>query len=452
MDAMPAPRKTLEMKNEGQCFVTRFRHPCTTDARVVRVRLGRERSEAQAFLSQLNTIFLHPQNWHNKPTNVNPEVWNAWRDPLGGVVVSKDGVTVDGQQVTKGGDPRALVREAALQAKLKFKDQECVELRRQLRTVQKQLEHALGKKLRSGPCPTLKDALKDWLSTYTGHDSHHTRCVKTDLERFIRQFGEDTPVDEMEGAEKRIDGWINGIKAEWGKRTGKTISAGRRKQLQQRIRRFLTDSGALLNQSGFTKIKGEQVKRDRGLIVWLERDEINKLLEHLEQPWKDAFQLQVETGLRPEELGTLRKDNFDDRFTKLTLSPLKPFELKTGTRTLHLTGISDKTRTMIQARLAANDILFPQQNGEPWVTEEWFYRSFNRALKTAGKNAKIASTKPLDCRTGRRTFGSLVLRGDGWQKMNEVDLAQVMGNSPRTVRLHYAALLDGEVKPQRASE
>jgi len=446
---MAAPRKPLEMKNEGNIFVTRFRHPCTADARVVRIRLGVERSEAQNFLSQLNTVFLHKQNWHVKPTHVDIEVWNAWKDPLGGIVVSSSGLVVDGVQVRKGGDARTLAREAILQSKLTFKEQECSELRRQLRTVQKQLEHALGKKLRTGPCPTLKVALEQWLENYTGHDDHHTQCVRTDLQRFTKQFGEETPVDEIEGLERRIDGWINGLKAEWGKRVGKTISAGRRKQLQQRIRRFLADSGVLLNHSAFTKIKGEQVKRDRGAIVWLDREEIAKLIKHLEQPWKDAFSLQIETGLRPEELGTLRKGNFDDKFTKLTLSPAAPFELKTGSRTIHLTGISKHTRAMLKKQFEQNEILIPQTTGEAWVTEEWFYRSFNRALKAAGKKAGLPNTKPLDCRTGRRTFGSLVLRGDGWQKMNEIELAQIMGNSPRTIRLHYAALLDGEVKPQK---
>jgi hypothetical protein len=53
----------------------------------------------------------------------------------------------------------------------------------------------------------------------------------------------------------------------------------------------------------------------------------------------------------------------------------------------------------------------------------------------------------VDCRTGRRTCGSLLLRA----KKSIEQVASILGDRAETVREHYAKILSREVDPSAAA-
>jgi len=134
----------------------------------------------------------------------------------------------------------------------------------------------------------------------------------------------------------------------------------------------------------------------------------------------------------------------------VTLSPLGSLTLKQGPRTII---VPSTVRTIVGRRLKAGDVIFPDPSTKAaWKDPKKYNRSFRTALRAAVPavnfvlkvKEQITDADALDCRTGRRTCGSLLLRAGS--SIEEV--AAILGDNPQTVREHYAAILSSEVDPR----
>jgi len=438
---MPAKRKPIHHKYEGKQFAVRYRHPLA--GRVVRLVLGTERKEADGFLNELNAIFLHETNWHTPPEKTSSFVLDAWRAPLGGVQVTEKGIVVNGLVVEGAGEHAGVV--AGLHAVVQAQDSEIASLRAENRRITVILKREYGKKYVDAPTKTLRQALDFWTETFKGGDEQHRLNVVCDLNRFIAHFKPDTGVDSIEGKERDILSWLNGIKVTLGPRTGTAISAGRRAQIRRHCLKFLEDSGAVMARKAIPAPKDSEIRRDRGAIRWLERSQAEAMHKNLEPFFADMFLTQITLGLRPEELLTLKATDFSPEYKILTLSPNGEFTLKTGSRSFSLATLPE-LRKMFERRAKANELIFPNPTtDEPWKNAHWFNRNYRRKLRAAAVAAGV--TMKIDNRIGRRTCGSLLLRGG--KSVEEV--AALLGNSPDVCRAHYAAILAREVDASSAA-
>ncbi|MCY3018221.1 MAG: site-specific integrase [Planctomycetota bacterium] len=422
-------RKSLRYVYEGRRFIVRLRHPLKQ--RTVRFDLGATSDEADHNLVALNKVFLNPDLWHRPPEEPTA-IMAQWRGTTAAVKLKGKTVTDDGEEL-----PVKSEEVARLASDVRFLRLENSGLRAEVKRLRKQLEHALGRKIRSGPSPTLKEALATFKEHYQGRDDLCTREILNDLGRFNTHFGETTEIDAMEGREADIDGWLRGLKLAEGARKGRAISAERRLKLRKRILKFLTDSGAVIDRKAIPAPRRDEIRRERGQIRWLEKEQAIAVAEALQQPWQDMFRIQVGIGLRPNELITLKRADFDADCIRLRLSALGNLTLKLGPRDIKL---PDEVAKIVKRRLETGDVLFPDpRTGKPWKTAELFNDHYLKALRAAGATAKAPFE--LDCRTGRRTCGSILIRAG--RSVEEV--AALLGDDPRTVREHYARILPHEV-------
>ena len=399
---MSRPRLPLALRIERKSFVAYFVHPLFK--RTVRLNLGRDHPLAQRYLEALNAIFLDPDQWQHPPPETPAPVLEAWRGKHYGVILEGGRVTVDGEPLAA--KPGTLAR---LAAENEFLKRENAALRAETRKLRKGLEQWMGRRVRSGPCPTLEQALERWLSHYLGRDPDHTAIVRGDLTRFVAHFGPGTSVDQLEGQEREIDGWLRGLTVKQGPRRGQPIGAGRRLQLRRHVLRFLTDSGLSLERKAIAAPGRREVRRDRAPIHWLTREQAAEVARALPPYWADLFRVQVGLGLRPDELITLKRGDFDPELTTLVVSPLAHLTLKEGSRRLR---VPEPVARIVRRRLAElpAGILFPQPSApeRPWSDPKYYDSCYNAALRKAGQAAGIPFR--LDCRTGRRTCASLLLR------------------------------------------
>jgi integrase len=155
-----------------------------------------------------------------------------------------------------------------------------------------------------------------------------------------------------------------------------------------------------------------------------------------------VFRIQVGLGLRPGELPTLKRADFADDQSTVTLSPLLHLTLKTGSRTIQ---VPEVLRPMIRSRLRKKGILFSQPDGNPWESRDAFNAAYRTELRAAAKSVGIEMK--IDSYIGRRTCGSILLR----KGYSVESVAAILGISPSIVREHYAAILSHEVDPSPAA-
>jgi integrase len=469
-----AKRGVLSMDSEGSSFVVRFGHPFLRSLanperpKIVRINLGVERSAALDKLAQLNQIFIDPRLWHALPAGTPEWLRKAWGDDGGSRPLSAPEVAgVESMQATVDMLLGELAAERAARARDRAAFDEALAVR------DRELEEWRGRAYASGPDVTLDTARADWLARYQGRDKHHTDAVRWDLERFCKKFGGDTSLKEMCGCERDIDAWLRGLTVEKDQ-VVRPIGAGRRQQIRRVVLRFLQDSGLRVDVKAVGSVGTHEVRRDRGEIRWLERAQAVALADAFDSPafleldrhgkplpadvlktpdqlaprvmwaryWSDAFRVQVALGLRPSELPTLQAGNFSSDFSELTLATLGALSLKNGSRHLR---VPRQAREIIERRAGENAIVFANKRGKAWATAEAFCKKFHRALQVAAQLAGIATA--VDCRTGRRTCASLLLRAG---KTVE-DVAAILGDDPDTIREHYARILSHEVDPSAAA-
>jgi len=435
-------RKPIKMRQEkrGKVWVAYFRHPVRM--RTERIALGDSQEPAQKRLEWLNRNFLNPEYWEQPHPNTPEEIRKAWLGPTGSVKIKK--VIPDQGEI------------ASLKMDVAFYKEEWGKAITRIRRLEKELEHWRGKKIRTGPCPTLGDACRLWLANYKGRDGDHTKIIGYDLWRFVDHFdppkpgeehgGDRMEVDELAGRERDIDAWLRGLTVKQ-KKEDKTpprpIGAGRRAQIRRAVLRFLEDSGVSVARKAVTSVKKKEVRADRGRIRWLERDQAELVAEKLPSPWCDLFRVQVALGLRPDELITLKRDDFDNDLSRVALSPLKHLTLKQGSRQIR---VPTAVQKIIKRRLEAGDVLFNEpETGEPWADPKNYNKQYNAALKKAAAAAGVLTH--MDCRIGRRTCASLLLRNG----RNVEEVAAILGDDPATIREHYASILPHEVDPTPAA-
>lgn len=187
-------------------------------------------------------------------------------------------------------------------------------------------------------------------------------------------------------------------------------------------------------------MKRSEIRRDRGGIRWLEAKSADELHKHLPAPWADIFQIQCQIGLRPSEVPTLKRTDFAPDLHTLTLSPVPRTELtlKTGPRTIGIHRYPEVLPVFKKLLKATEHDLLFSNDGEPWDLA-YFMTQYRDALKTAARAARIKTN--VDARIGRRTCASILLRTG--KSVEQV--AALLGDDPKTIREHYAAILPHEV-------
>lgn len=423
---MPRERKRLQSKQEGNLFFVRFRHP--TRASVVCVGLGDAQEHARN-LQALNRIWMTPDYWHNPPTDAEmpDRIRRAW---LGSGQAAKLKLPAKGKKLADVEKENARLRAGEILYKR--------EIERLLSVVEKkdrELEHWRGKKVRSGPYPTLGEAKAAFKTAYTGKDPNHTENVLWDLQRFVEKFKETTRADAMIGREREISGWLHGLKN--GK--GAPLSPSRRMQWLWYILRMLRESGVELDKSQIDRISRKKIKESRGKIKYLPKPDAEKLAAALPDYWRSAFKLQCTVGLRPEEIPTLHRDNFNGDLSELNLAPRAHLTLKTGPRRIP---IPAEIRPMLEARLALNDILFPQKAKSKkskhakkrvdrlWDDPKMFDRQYVKALRAAADSEAVGIDKNMiDARVGRRCCASWLLQDN----IGADRIAALLGNTAQQI-------------------
>jgi hypothetical protein len=147
---MPAIRKPLRKRFEDRSWVVRFRHPLSQ--KVVRVSLGHDQREADGKLLELNRVFMDSAQWA-KPRELSKDLFDAWNGGKSGVRVSKNGVAVNGQEI-KTSDATT----AGLMSVIEELTSDLAASRAEATKYRKQLEQVLGRKVRVGPVPTLRES------------------------------------------------------------------------------------------------------------------------------------------------------------------------------------------------------------------------------------------------------------------------------------------------------
>jgi integrase len=432
LQGMGQKRKPLSLTLEGLSWTVRFKHPLRA-GKVVRGSFGQDQKAASGLLVKLNGIFMNPENWEQMPPDTPEEVRRVWLGANTGTKFNSKTFTWDGKVIEltpKAVAPYFAQLDAALR-QLSIVQAEC-----------RKYSKLLGRKVRSGPSPTLEAARETWLKSCVDWDADHKKIVTNDLKRFVAKFGESTLVDDMEGREHELDVWIRGLTILEGTRKGLPLSAGRKQQIRRNVLQFLTNAGAEINKKAVRRPSKDEVRSDRGPIRWLDREQAVRLAEALPQPWQDLFRVQVSTGMRPDELITLCKDNFTADYATVTLAPLQHLTLKQGPRTI---SVPVSIREIIKTRLEQNPIVFPDHDGKVWKGPSPYNRMYRRALRSAAKTIGIEFK--VDCRLGRRTCGSILLRSG--KSLQEV--AAILGDRAETVAEHYARILSHEVDPSAAS-
>lgn len=407
-------RKPLKPVYEVGGLAVRFVHPVSL--RTVRISLG-QGSLADARLRDLNAIFLDPSVWRDPPATTDPDIKSKWL------------IHCDSKGADVPLDKPTLAKLATQAAEIQRLTDLVAAKERELVASKKYIEQILGRKMRVGSWPSLEKACEEWKAKYQGRDDRHMKNVGWMLDKFVAKFKGDTRLDLLEGQEKEIEAWLRGLKGK----------AGVRGQYRRYVLKFLTESGLSVDRGLIPAPKKSEIRRDRKRIEWLDIGQARAVAEALPDYYSDCWRVQVGLGLRPDELITLKKS--DLRGNMLTLSPLKHLTLKTGSRTI---SVPAKTLAILTSRLKKNDIVFPQpvtiratDPGGPWASERYFDLRYRTALQ-----AVPGMPFTLDCRTGRRTCGSILLR-EG-HSLEEV--AALLGDRIDTVKEHYAAILSGEVK------
>jgi integrase len=214
------------------------------------------------------------------------------------VILHGNQVRVDGQELP----PASAAEQARQPADSERLEHENLALRAEVKKLRRQLEDALGRKVRTGPAPTLQDAITTWLANFKGRTPNTVSTAKSNLERFKRKFGPQTSVDDLEGREREIDGWLRSLKLTHGDSKGTPVGPEMRKKMRHHVLTLLTDSGISINRKLIKAPTSTEVRCYRGSIVWLERKEAEALASALPPYWNDLFRIQVATGLRPNEI------------------------------------------------------------------------------------------------------------------------------------------------------
>jgi integrase len=438
------------LKKEGNGYYLYLKHPVFK--KTVCFSFGDD-SEVQDNLRDLNTILMDKELWRNPPAKTSARIRRTWLGPMGSIKLRGTEVFVHGKKIQEGpGTARITAENEALKVRVE-------ELMQIIDTQNRELEKLRGKKYGKGPPQTLKVACELWFNRWKGRkDSDNAASVEYNLAKFVKHFGENTNVDSLEGREADIDQWLQNLKTK--DRTlsdgtvikGKPIGASHLMQIRVYVLKMLTESNCIIDRKKIARVKKKDLKKSRGAIKWLTLTEAQKVASKLVAPYADAFKIQVAIGLRPDELLTLHRDNFNESFSKLALSPLGELTLKTGPR---IVPIPEHLRPLLMWRAQQCEVLFPEpkghvskrkrkrdpslpsrfrgpaEGGKPWRDSRMFNWRYREALRSAAKAAGVKTE--MDTRIGRRTCASILLQDN----ISAEKVAALLGNTPAMILEHY---------------
>ncbi len=430
---MGRSRKPIRARIEGKKEVARFLHPVL--GRTVRINLGRG-DKAVANLASLNRIFMNETLWRDPPDD-NPFIRDQWAGESARTVEKDNQVVADGEPV-----PVSSGMTLHLVAENKFLKEDNAYLRADNKNLRRRLEVDLGHRVRSGSCPTIREAIDAFLPTISHLSVQRQSDTRNALKLFYEEFGESTEIDEIEGQEERIDQWLNARRSTLKERQGQVITTARRLKIRQIVVRLLEHAGVPVQRKLFQKRSSHDMRNERGPIRFLSKDQAKQMSDALPNYWSNVFRTQVGLGLRPGELPTLKRSDFADDQSTVTLSPLLHLTLKTGSRVIQVPQV---LRPMIRKRLRKKEILFPKPDGKPWESRDAFNGAYRDALRFAAKS--IGIEMKIDSYIGRRTCASILIR----EGMSGERVAAILGNSPNIIREHYGRLLSHEVDPSPAA-
>jgi len=396
------PGVSLSQKVMGGVYYVRWFHPRETkDGRPTQKLNSTETNDveiARRIAEELYRLINNRDHWESPTDGLHPRTYQLW-----GVKGLKDRANAARIELD---DPLLVLGPPSAPGAVRFvcwdgKERNLEDLKKEISEILRTVEtlkqerdkyrddaHIAQGELRKMGHRMLRDksaqyvqlgkAKETWLSKFQGRDADYKKSMQWDIERFIEQFGEKTTVAEMAGREVEVDDWLRSLtkkvkKPKAQKKGTKTdakdskaeekfeyeerpLGGGRRRELRRVILRFLTDSGLDPDRKGIHRPGVKDVRNDRSPIRWLTKDQATSVKENLKQPWQDYFRVQLGLGLRPDELITLKRSDFDQKFETVTLSPLEHLTLKEGSRSIRVPGV---VREIVKRRLASAQIVFP---------------------------------------------------------------------------------------------
>jgi integrase len=419
-------RRPIKGHTEGRQNVCRFRHPLTN--RIVRFDLGPDH-QWRKNLDSLNECFLNPALWRNPQSTMPNLIRDQW---LG----RADRPAIQGKHVRKGDKDIATDAKAVFQLQL---DNNALrrrvdELLDRNALLIKKVEFLEGRKFNEGHCSlTLLAAKEKFMATFTGRSNDTTTAVQGVLDRFCDHFQPQSLVSKLEGQEMEINAWLRGLKRICKGSVAKPISGARLNFVRVYILKMLTAAGLVLNKKQIDLANKKRLRRERGPIRFTSRDEAGKIAAGLKGMWLESWQLQNAVAIRPSEIMTLHRNNFNADCSKCVLAPLGHLTLKTGSRVIPIPeSIRPLIKWKIQNSKATDGVLFPDpRTGKPWRKPAQFYNMYLRRLRKVA--AAVGITVTMDSRIGRRSCATALIEGN----YSAEKVAALMGNSAAVVLEHY---------------
>jgi integrase len=430
------PYAADKVRIEGERHFAYLFHPVFK--KTISFALG-SAAEYRKNLEALNRVYMDASLWLQPPAEMQGRLREQWMG-------ADNVIHLHGEKVKRGTKEvsTTAAEVARLLAKLDATERLCETYLRKIELQARELETIRGKKYAAKDSPTLAQAKISFMAAYTGRDQDHTKNVEWDLDRFIQKFGERTKVDSLQGRETEINAWLRSLKTA----ADKPIGPSRRMQVRLYVIKLLIGAGANIDKSKIERPKKKEVRKSRGAIRWLTKEQAEQIAENLPAPYSDAFRIQVAIGLRPDEVLTLHKHHFKADFSELTLEPLGNLTLKTGSRTIP---IPASLRPILRWRAQQCEVLFPEpkgrigkkklktprkliapaEGGKAWRNPKMFNRRFKQALENAADTSRI--NIKMDSRIGRRTCASLLLQNN----VSAEKIAALLGNSPEMILEHY---------------
>jgi integrase len=385
----------MQMKYLDGAYYCYFWHPLTKKTKCI--RLGADEVQATTNFSKLVWLKDHQEHWRNPPGTLPEVVLRAW----GSGEAGPSAVT----KLTPGSFSPELVKKLIHE----IREREKIISRQHAELV------ALRGSMYDLPELTVEEAVEQFLDTYTG-SVKQVRNVKTILNRFARDWK--VQIKALKGKESNLRSWIDGLKMKPG---GKN---------QYRIAILM-----MLDRSGL-KLDRDEIKpwtEDDPYIRWLSREEAVAVRDQLTGEWREAWQIQVGTGMRPSEMPTIERADLDGDMLTIR-SKEGRMTAKTGSRTIK---VPPNALAALKRQLSKHNCAFVSDKyKQAYKTQEAFYKWYSRALD------QVTGTPfALDLRTARRTCGSLMIR----QRHTVDEVAAYLGSSPEIIRRHYARILPHEV-------
>ena len=451
-------RQPLKLTKYGQFWVTKYRRK--NDGAVIRLKLAplSQYDAAREVLDLVNAYNMHEELSDKLPLGLRAQLTGERlrQYTSGGETFPESAIPSDLECHVReaiGDAVYSALEDSLTQPLLRLLD----DRDRHIKELEREIGVWRGRKLRKGPAPTLKQAVSRFVENYKGRDRGHEKNVRSDLDRFVADWGPDRKIDFFEGKEKELDAWLRDLKNTQKGKDGKLLrpdqplGASRKRNIRMYVLKLLRENEVDVNAKAVCPIGEKDLQRERGGIRWLEEEIAKKLADALPERWRDIFVFQLCTGLRPSELITLQRENFSNDFSTLTLARRGTFTLKTGSRTIK---VPAEAQRIVEKRLEKGDVLFPplgvDEHGKQtdWKDEANFLHLYRKNLIRAKEALGPLIPFKIDCRIARRTCASILLR----HGVDYVAVAELLGDRPETIRKHYARLLPGEVDPSPVSD